>query len=92
MIDPAQAAEITVELGKKHVRDQQDRIARQKELIAEFQRDNHAALLIEAQQQLEKMEQMLCQIEADLAAAQERLVQASVDQKNLDAVERDTPM
>jgi len=92
MIDTAQAAKITVEQGKKHVRDQLDRIARQKELIVEFQRDNHAALLIEARQRLETMKQMLCQMEADLAAAQERLAQASVDQKSLEAVERHTPM
>ncbi len=91
MTKPAEAAKNTVAVGKKHILDQQLRIGRQRELIAKLERDGHAELVAKALRLLAEMEQMLGTMEADYAAAQERLSQASVDEPSLAKVERDTP-
>ncbi len=79
MTNPAEAAKTQLDVG------------RQRELIAKFQRDGHADLPAKARL-LDEMEQTLGTIEADYAAAQERLSQASVDEPSLARVERDAPM
>ncbi len=80
MTKPAEAAKNTVAVGRKHILDQQLRIGRQRELIAKLERDGHADLVAKALRLLAEMEQMLGTMEADYAAAQERLSQASVDE------------
>jgi len=92
MPSPAEAAKNTVELGKKHIMDQRFRIERQRKLIAELKRDAHPDCAVKAVQTLSDMEKLLAQMEADYAGAQERLSQATTDEKSLRSVERDTPM
>ncbi len=91
MTKPAEAAKNTVVVGKKHILDQQLRIGRQRELLAKLERDGHADLVAKALRLLAEMEQMLGTMEADYAAAQERLSRSSVDEPSLAKVERDTP-
>jgi hypothetical protein len=62
----------TVEIGKKHILDQQLRIARQRELMAKLERDGHPDVVADARRALTEMEQMLVQMEVDYAEAQER--------------------
>jgi hypothetical protein len=88
---PAEAAKNTVELRKKHIIDQRFRIERQRKLIAELKRDAHPDCAVKAVRTLGDMEKMLAQMEADYAGAQERLAQATTDEKSLRSVERDTP-
>ena len=87
-MNPAEAAKHTVEIGKKHVLHQQQRIARHNELIAKLEREGHRDLIAEALRLLTEMKQTL----AHQAAAQERLVQFTVDEPSLARVERDCPM
>jgi len=92
MNNPAAAAKNTVEIGKKHILDQQLRIARQRELIAKLERDGHPDVLAVALRVLVEMEQTLFGMEKHYAAAQKRLAQDAVDEPSLAKVERDTPM
>ncbi len=92
MTNPAEAANNTVAVGKKHILDQRLRIGRQHELIAKLERDGQTDLVAEALRLLAEMEQMLGTMDADYAAARERLSQASVDEPSLAKVERDTPL
>jgi hypothetical protein len=92
MATPAEAAKNTVEIGKRHIPNQQLRIARQRDLIAELERDGHPDVVAQARRMLGEMEEMLAQMEADYAAAQERLAQETVDEPSLAKVEKDTPM
>jgi hypothetical protein len=92
MPTPAEAAKNTVELGKRHITNQRFRIERQRKLIAELKRDAHPDCAVKAVRTLGDMEKMLAQMEADYAGAQERLAQATTDEKSLRSVERDTPM
>ena len=91
-MNPAEAAKHTVEIGKKHVLHQQQRIARHNELIAKLERDGHRDLIAEALRLLAEMKQTLAEMEAHQAAAQERLVKFTVDEPSLAKVERDCPM
>ncbi len=92
MSTAAEAAQNTVELGKKHIVEQCQRIEQQRELIARLERDGHIDLVPAAVAFLEEMRKMLAQMEADYAGAQERLVQATVDEPSLANVEKDTPL
>jgi hypothetical protein len=92
MISRAEAANNKVQISKKHILDQQLRIARQRELMANLERDGHPDVVADARRALTEMEQMLVQMETDYAAAQERLAQATVDEPSLESVERETPM
>jgi hypothetical protein len=65
MTTPAEAAKNTVEIAKRHIPDQQLRIARQRDLIAELERDGHPDVVAKARQMLGEMEEMLAQMEAD---------------------------
>ncbi len=91
-MNPAEAAKHTVEMGKKHVLDQQQRIARQNELIAKLERGGHRDSIAEALRLLTEMQETLAEMEAHLAAAHERLAQFTVDEPSLAKVERDCPM
>ena len=92
MTTPAEAAKHTIEISKKHILDQQFRIARHRELISKLEQDGHPKVLADARGMLVEMEQMLGQMEDDRVAAEERLAQATVDEPSLAKVERDCPM
>ncbi len=81
-----------IEVGKKHVLDQRLRIERHKELTAKLERDGQPDVVAKARQLLAEMEQTLARMQAEYAAAQERLAQATVDEPSLAKVERDTAM
>jgi hypothetical protein len=92
MRSPAEAAKNTVEISKRHVLDQQVRIARQQELIAKLERDGHADIVADGRRLLAEMEQSLATMQAHYAQAHARLSQYAVDELSLAEVERDTPM
>jgi hypothetical protein len=73
MRTPAEAAKDTVEIGKKHIAGQCQRIERQQELIKRLERDRQFDLVAEAVRDLDKMKDTLAQLEADYVGAQERL-------------------
>lgn len=76
MTRSVKATKKIVEVGKKHVLDQRLRIERHKELIAKLERDGDT--VAKARQLLADMEQTLARLQAEYAAAQERLAQAMV--------------
>src|SRR5271166_5441764 len=80
-----------IEVGKKHMLDQRLRIERHKELTAKLERDGDPDVVAKARQLLADMEQTLARMQAEYAAAQERLAQATVEEPNDPKVERDTP-
>jgi hypothetical protein len=92
MTTPAEAAKKTVEIGKKHILDQQLRIVRQRGLIGMLEQDGHPETAADARRLLAEMERLLAQMEADHSSAQERLSQAAVDEPSLANVEKDTPL
>jgi hypothetical protein len=92
MSSTAEAAKNTVEIGKKHILDQRLRIVRQRELIARLERDGSPDLVANAVRLLAEMVQACGRMEAEYAAAQERLSKATVDELSLAKVEQDTPM
>jgi hypothetical protein len=92
MTNPATAAKNAVEIGKKHILDQQFRIVRQRELIEKLQGDQNPDAVADARRILAEMEQTRATMEAHYAAAQEGLAQDTVDWPSLAKVERDTPM
>jgi hypothetical protein len=92
MTTSAEAAKHTAEIGKKHILDQQFRIARQRELVARLERNGHPDVVADARRALTEMEQMLVQMEVDYAEAQERLAQATVDEPNLAKLKKEAPV
>ena len=80
MSSTAEAAKNTVELGKKHILDQRLRIERQRELIARLERDGSPDLVANAVRLLAEMEQACGRMEAEYAAGQQRLSEATVDE------------
>jgi protein-disulfide isomerase-like protein with CxxC motif len=92
MTHPAEAAKNSVEIGKRHVVEQQSRIARQRDLMERLGCDGHPHLMADAGRVLDQMEQMLTEMQEHLAAAQERLAQAATDEPSLAKVEQDTPL
>lgn len=89
MTTSAEAAKHTVQIGKKHILDQQFRIVRQRELMAKLERDGHPDVVAAGRRVLTEMEQMLVQMEVDYAEAQGRLARETVD---MQSHEKDTPM
>ena len=92
MDDPAVTAKQLVDLARKHIEDQQTRIARQRELMAKFERDVDVARLSQARLVLEKMQRQLAQMTAAHLAAEEHLSKLTVDEASVEKVVRDTPM
>jgi len=83
---------LSVDLARNHIEDQQHRIVRQRELMAKYERDDDVARLSEACRVLETMRKQLAQIPAAHARAQEYLSKLCVDEASMDKVVRDTPM
>jgi hypothetical protein len=92
MDDPAVTANQLVDLARKHIEEQQSRIARQRELIAKYERDNDAPRLSGARIVLERMQKQLTQMTAAHVAAEEHLSKLTVDEASVEKVVRDTPM
>ena len=92
MDDPAVTAKQLVDLARKHIEDQQSRIARQRELIAKYERDDDAPRLSGARIVLERMQKQLTQMTAAHVAAEEHLSKLTVDEASVEKVVRDTPM
>jgi hypothetical protein len=76
--DPAVTAKQLVDLARKHIEDQQNRIVRQRELMAKYERDDDAARLSEARRVLEKMQKQLVQMTAGHVTAEEAPREASI--------------
>jgi hypothetical protein len=64
MDDPAATAKQLVDSAGKNIEEQQSRIARQRELLAKYERDNDAARLSGARIVLERMQRQLTQMTA----------------------------
>ena len=92
MNDPAVTAKQLVDLARKHIEDQQNRIVRQRELMAKYERDDDVARLSEARRVLENMQKQLAQMTAAHMAAEEHLSKLTVDEASIEKVVRDTPM
>ena len=92
MTDPAVTAKQLVDLARKSIEHQQDRIARQRELLAKYERDDDVARLSGARLVLERMQKQLEQMTAAHAAAEEHLAKLTVDEASVKKVVRDAPM
>ncbi|MGA9319662.1 MAG: hypothetical protein WBW06_01230 [Xanthobacteraceae bacterium] len=92
MDDPAATAKQLVDSAGKNIEEQQSRIARQRELLAKYERDNDAARLSGARIVLERMQRQLTQMTAVHVAAEEHLSKLTVDEASVEKVVRDTPM
>jgi hypothetical protein len=92
MDDPAVAAKRLVELARKHIEDQHCRIARQREVMARYERASDIARLSDARRILEKMQKQLGRMTAAHVAAEEHLSKLTVDEASVEKVVRDTPM
>ena len=92
MPNPAVGAQTPAEIGKTNILDQRRRIDRQRELIARLERDGSPDLVADAVRIFAEMEQACGRMEAEYAAAQERLSEATLDELSLEKVEQDTPM
>jgi hypothetical protein len=92
MTDRAITAKLLADLARKHIEDQQNRIVRQRELMAKYERDDDVARLSEARRVLEKMQKQLAQMTAAHVAAEEHLSKLTVDEASVEKVVRDTPM
>jgi hypothetical protein len=89
---PAITAKQLVDLARKSIENQQDRIARQRELLGKYERDDDVARLSGARLALERMQKQLEQMTAAHAAAEEHLAKLTVDEASPEKVVRDTPM
>ena len=92
MTDPAVTAKQLVDLARSNIEDQQRRIARQRELMANYERDDDVARLSEARRILEKMQKQLARTTAAHVAAEEHLSKLTVDEASVEKVVRDAPM
>jgi hypothetical protein len=92
MTDPAVTAKLLADLARKHIEDQQNRMVRQRELMAKYERDNDLARSSQARVALEKMQKQLAQMTAAHMAAEEHLSKLTVDEASVEKVVRDTPM
>ena len=91
-MDEAATAKQLVDLARKHIEDQQKRIARQRKLVAQYERDEHVGRLSAARHVLERMVKQLAQMTAAHVAAEEHLSKLTVDEASVERVVRDTPM
>jgi hypothetical protein len=92
MNDPAVTAKQLVDLARKHIEDQQNRIVRQRELMAKYGRDDDMARLSKARRVLEIMQKQLTQMTAAHAEAEAHLANLTVDEASVEKVVRETPM
>jgi hypothetical protein len=92
MTDPAVTAKLLADLARKHIEDQQNRIVRQRELMAKYERADDVARLSEARRVLEKMQKQLARMTAAHVAAEEHLSKLTVDEASVEKVVQDTPM
>ena len=92
MNDPAVTAKQLVDLARKHIEDQQNRIVRQRQLMAKYERDDDMAQLSKARRVLEIMQKQLSQMTAAHAEAEAHLSKLTVDEASVEKVVRDTPM
>ena len=92
MTDPAVTAKQLVDLARKNIESQQRRIARQRELMAKYERDVDVARLSGARLVLERMQKQLAQMTAAHVAAEEHLSKVAVDEASVEKVVRDTPI
>jgi hypothetical protein len=92
MTDPAVTAKLLADLARKHIEDQQNRIVRQRELTAKYERADDVARLSEARRVLEKMQKQLARMTAAHVAAEEHLSKLTVDEASVEKVVQDTPM
>jgi hypothetical protein len=92
MTSPAEAAKISVDIGRQQIVGQCERIRCQQELIRRQERDGFPDLVAGAVRFLGEMNETFAEMEAHYGAAQERLAHASVDEPSLAKVERDCPM
>jgi hypothetical protein len=92
MADSAVTAKLLADLARKHIEDQQNRMVRQRELMAKYERDNDLARLSQARVALENMQKQLAQMTAAHMAAEEHLSKLTVDEASVEKVVRDTPM
>ena len=92
MTDPAVTARQLVDLAIKHIEDQQNRIVRQRELMAKYERDDDLMRLTKARRVLDTMQKQLARMTAAHAAAEEHLSKLTVDEASVEKVVRDTPM
>ena len=92
MDDAAATAKQLVDLARKHIEDQQGRIARQRELMAQYERDGDLARLSVALPVLERLHRTLVQMTAAHKAAEEHLSKLTVDEASVEKVVRDAPM
>ena len=90
MTRSVKATKKIIEVGKRPRPD--PGIERHKELTAKLERDGDPDVVAKARQLLADMEQTLARMQAEYAAAQERLAQATVDEPSDPKVERDTPI
>ena len=67
MMSSAEPAKNRIEVGKRHILDQQFRITRQRELITKLERNGHPDALADARRRLAEMEQVLEGMEAHYA-------------------------
>ena len=70
MTDPAVTAKQLVDLARKNIKDQQDRIARQRKLLGKYERDDDVGRLSGARLVLERMQKQLAQMTAAHVAAE----------------------
>ena len=80
-----------IEVGKKHMLDQGRRIQRHKIVDCQTRTRRRSRRRCEGASIARSMEQTLARMQAEYAAAQERLAQATVDEPSDPKVERDTP-
>jgi hypothetical protein len=92
MTDPAVTAKQLVDLARKNIKDQQDRIARQRKLLGKYERDDDVGRLSGARLVLERMQKQLAQMTAAHVAAEGHLAKLTVDEASVEEVVRDTPM
>jgi hypothetical protein len=92
MSDPAVTAKQLVDLARKNIEDQQRRIARQRELMAKYERDDDVARLSRAHRVLVKMQRQLDRMTEAHLAAEEHLSKLTVNEASVEKVVRDTPM
>jgi hypothetical protein len=90
MTDSAETAKQLVDLARENIENQQDRIARQRELLGKYERDDDVARLSGARLVLERMQKQLAQMTAAHAAAEEHLAKLTVDEASVEKVMRDT--
>jgi hypothetical protein len=86
MDDPAVTAKQLVDLARKHMEEQQSRIARQRQLIAKYEQDDDVARLSGARLVLERIQKQLAQMTKAHVAAEEHLSKVTVHETGVEKV------